>query len=450
MSLLTALLPLLIGWLLVASVWPRDALARTLPLRLVLAVGFGVGVASLSAFTLLLLRDEVAPLAVLLLEGAVAAGLGWNLRRRSGPTASRLAPTPAGERFSPLQGAGVAVAALGACLAFTLATCAEPNGVTDALSIWNLRARMLAESGVHWRQAFAAELPHADYPLLVPLAAVRGWCGLVDSPAFVTGVVAAFFTIGTSALLWAGVTAAGGNGLVAAAALLGFPAMTRIGASQLADVPLAFFALAAVTLLTLHSKRAPAGRSLLHLAGLSLGLAVWTKNEGVPMLVVIPAAWMLSVAMQARRDQSWRERTRDLLALSIGALPALLAVATFKAWLAPSNDLVAEVAGAGIGERILDGERWAAIATAVVRMSWYSGQVMLPCVVLYWLLAGRRITFPLAAAGVMLLAFCGVYLVASANLEWHLGTSMPRLLLQLLPMALFGVFLPASPRPAQR
>lgn len=443
MSLLALVLPFVVGWLVVAVAWPRDAHAQTLPLRAVLAVGFGLGSASLSAFVLLPVRDDVAPLEAALLEGALAAALaGWLWRRRATSPPTPIAPAP---RTSWLAGLGVVLAAVGAGLVFVLATRRDPHGVTDALSFWNLRAHMLAGSGVHWRQAFAAELPHADYPLLVPLAAVRAWCGLGGTSPFVPAAIAALFTLGTTALLWAGVRAVGGSGLVAAAAMLGCPYFTVIGASQLADVPLAFFALAAVVLLALHTHTTSSGRSLLALAGLALGFAAWTKNEGALLLVVVPTVWSL------RADgRSLRERALDLLALVLGASPVLLALATFKLWLAPTNDLVAEVAGGGLLARIQDGERWLAIAGGVLRWSWNAGPVMVPCVALYWLLAGRRVTFPLTASCVLLVLFCGVYLVASADLEWHLGTSMPRLVLQILPMALFGVFLPASPRPAER
>lgn len=443
MSLPTLLLPFVLGWLVVAAAWPRAANDRTLPLRVVLAVGFGLGLASLSAFVLLLARDGVGPLDAALLEGSLAAALaGWLWQRRATSPPTPIATLP---RTSWLAGLGVVLAALCAGLVFVLATRREPHGVTDALSFWNLRAHMLAGSGAHWRQAFAAELPHADYPLLVPLAAVRAWCGLGDTSPIAPAAIAALFTLGTTALLWAGIRAVGGSGLVAAAAMLGFPYFTVIGASQLADVPLAFFALAAVVLLALHTRTTPSGRSLLALSGLALGFAAWTKNEGALLLLVVPVVWSL------RADgRSLRERAQDLLTLALGASPVLVALATFKLWLAPTNDLVAEVAGGGLLARIQDGERWLAIAGGVLRWSWNAGPVMGPCVALYWLLTGRRITFPLTASCVMLALFCAVYLVASADLEWHLGTSMPRLVLQLLPMALFGVFLPTSPRSAER
>jgi len=435
----------IVGWLIVAAVWPRGR-ASAMALRAVLATGVGFGATSLLAFVVLVGGNGLTTGRVIAAELAVVVVLAAVVRRRR---RRDIAPT-----LEPRDGAAagaaprwasalVVLACVAAAVPFVLATLRDPHGIADAVSIWNLRARLLFDSGVHWRNAFAPELAitHPDYPLLVPLVVVRTWHWLGEAPTVVPAIVGGVFTFGTVALLWAALRALGASasGLLAAAALLGFPAFIATGSAQLADVPLAFFALASCVLLAANDRWRPAGWSLVGLAGLLLGLAAWTKNEGLLLLVVVPATYVLSHARLG-----WLANAKVLAVLAVGALPALLPLLVFKTTLVQPNDLVVQVAGGHAADRVLDGERWTMIATALCREAWASGPVMLVAVVVWWSWRVRRCTFPLAVAATMLAGYFVVYLVASRSLEWHLATSAQRLLLQLLPTALFGVFLPPA------
>src|SRR5437899_5932982 len=87
------------------------------------------------------------------------------------------------------------------------------------------------------------------------------------------------FFLALLALLTGGLAAYRGpsTGLLAGLALLGAPAVLREAASQYADVPMACYMAAAMTLALLD-------RPLL--AGLFAGLGAWTKDEGVLFLGV--------------------------------------------------------------------------------------------------------------------------------------------------------------------
>jgi len=415
-------------------------------LRAVLATGIGLGSTSIVAFVVLLVGNELTTGRVIVAEIAVVVVLAAVVRRRRNiaPTMGRR-DVVAGDDLPPRTGALLVFAGGTAAVVFVLASLRDPHGIADAVSIWNLRARLLFDNGVHWRNAFAPELAitHPDYPLLLPLVVVRTWHWIGESPTVVPAIVAGAFTFGTVALLWASLRAlaGGSSGLLAAAALLGFPSFVATGSAQLADVPLAFFALASCVVLAANDRWRSAGWSMVCLAGLLLGLAAWTKNEGMLLLVVVPATHALS-----RARLGWRANAKFLALLAVGALPALVPLLVFKTALVQPNDLVVQVARGHAADRVLDGERWGMIATAFCREAWASGPVMLVAVVVWWSWRVRRCTVPLAVAAAMFAGYFVVYLVASKSLEWHLATSAQRLLLQLLPTALFGVFLPpASP-----
>ncbi|HEX5052379.1 MAG TPA: glycosyltransferase family 39 protein [Planctomycetota bacterium] len=429
---------LVIGWYLVRLVWPADLLVVGRPVRAVLAVGMGMGLVSLLYFANLIVADGnggawILPSEVVLLVGLVVTS--WLVR--IGPGTQVVV-----ERRPRAWGMNVLVLVAAGCAmgSFVLATLRDPHGVADALGIWNLRARLLFDSGATWRQAFAPEIAvtHPDYPLLLPGFVARTWESLGEASTLVPAAAAFGFTFGIAGLLWASLRRLRDDrtGCLAAAAMLGFPAFVAAGPSQNADVPLAFFFLASVALLALHDHFARRDLRLVSLAGFAMGLAAWTKNEGLLFLVALPAVRLFAVL---RRDAG--SGARELAALAIGATPAVFALLWFKLRLAPTNDLVAQVGSGRLSDRIVDPSRYAEIVQALVRETWSLGPVM-GIGVLVWFVLCRagRIWLPIAVVGVMLGGYCAVYLLTSANLSWHLATSMQRLLLHLLPSFVFGVF----------
>ncbi len=66
------------------------------------------------------------------------------------------------------------VAAIG-LISFINYTIANPHGRYDAWAIWNVRARMLARAGDHWKTIFIPQVFHADYPLLIPMTIAHSW-----------------------------------------------------------------------------------------------------------------------------------------------------------------------------------------------------------------------------------------------------------------------------------
>ena len=171
------------------------------------------------------------------------------------------------------------------CLALALAaflflSWTRPHGDWDAWKTWNLKARFLHCGTPLWKSMFRPELETSlpDYPLLLPGAVARLWSALGEESTAVPIAIAGFFAFGAVALLAAAATLLRGwrTGLFAGLALAGTSTFVKQGAWQMADVPLAFFFLAAVALtaIALEDGRAEPGGTPalpLALAGLCAG-----------------------------------------------------------------------------------------------------------------------------------------------------------------------------------
>lgn len=215
-------------------------------------------------------------------------------------------------------------------------------------------------------------------------------------------------------------------------------------AAQYADIPLAFYMLAAVSMLV-AAWREQWSRAPLMVAGALAALAGWTKNEGIVFLLLV-FAWTLV-----------RGGGRSLLKLLGGAAPVLLVLAAFKLALAPFTVGLFPATAAEALAKMADPARWIMVGRAWARTVWeispWWAHPMLLLALWAWAagLAGRqqrKEAWVLALPAAMLAADFLVYLITVADLRWHLDTSCNRLWLQVWPALLFGTFLAAGPWPA--
>ena len=236
------------------------------------------------------------------------------------------------------------------------------------------------------------------------------------------------------------------QGLLAGLALLGIVPFLQRGAWQYADVPLAFYLLAAVVLLVLYEAAERPSMGLLLLSGLMAGMAAWTKNDGLPLLVILPA----TRAMILWRRSSARQIPKEFLYWVLGAAPLLSMVATQKLGLIGSNYLVSDRTWEAVLGQLVDGSRYWQVIQALVL---YTARIARPFAIVLPLsalllgraskaaagrhgLAGAALVLALQLAGYFL-----VYLLTPCDLQWHLATSADRLLLQLCPLCLLVLFL---------
>ena len=429
----------------------RDRAATCL--RAGLALGIGVGLSSCGYFLWLLLVGPPGRLYHTCdLTVFAAVGLLVSIFRRT--AAAKASHTDCVE-ISAAEGrwqrlllatfvAAVALAVLGAIGVYWK----DPLGDWDAWAIWNQRARYVLRAGDHWRQAFGPMFEHVDYPLLLPSGNARLWSYLGAEADWAPWLLGTLFTFATVGVLAAGLWRLRGpsQGLLAGLVLLGMVPFLQRGAWQYADVPLSFYLLAAVVLSVLHDAAARPPAGLLVLSGLMAGMAAWTKNEGLPLLVILPAA---RVAILWRRG-CLRQAPRELFGWLLGAAPLVAMVALQKLSLAGSNYMVSDRSWAGVLRQLADASRYWQIVQALVL---YAARIARPLAVVLPLAAWFLGRAPQAAPGrrglpgaalVLALQLAGyflVYVLTPCDLQWHLATSADRLLLQLCPLCLLVVFL---------
>src|SRR5271169_4973958 len=290
---LPALLCFASGLALVCLGWTRRApLPSDLLLQASMSVGFGLGIFSADFFVARvfgvsnLLAVDLLVFAVLLVALFLIRTLAPPISDLSQSKAKLEAPG----WLHRILTVAFAIALCAALYAALMRMFAHPHGDGwDAFAIWNLHARFLFRGGPHWRDGFSPLIPssHPDYPLLLPAAAAHFWTYLGRDDPRVPAVISLLFTFSTVGLLFSALSILRGRtpALLGGLALLATPFFIEQGSSQYADVPLSFFFLATITLLSLqdHGSGDPsASRSpgLLVSAGLACGLAISTKNEG--------------------------------------------------------------------------------------------------------------------------------------------------------------------------
>lgn len=449
------LLPVVTAYLILAGLWPGRVVRHAdRSLRLFLAVGLGLGASS--AGYLLWLVAIGPSRGLFVLEAVLLAGLlalaAYRVRRRGAhPQAEPPGRRPGGGRsWVSLTLAACFGAALVSSLSFYAALSrAYPHGRWDALTIWNLRARFLFRGGDHWRDAFSeslGEFSQPDYPLLVPGAIARAWEFIGSDSALVPVAVAMLFTFATVGLLMSSLSILRdrGQGLLAGIVLLGTVALVWQGSTQYADVPLAFFMLATCVAIALSHRAPDGGLRFLLLAGVMVGLAAWTKNEGLLFTVALFAGHFTVVS----RCRGLRAAVRRSGVILVGAAPMLVLIVWFKTGIAPTNDMLESFDPRAVAAHFADLGRWGSVLASfggrLMRLGGWL--VSLPlALALYLLAVGLRVeekdrlgigVLSLVMA-LVLVSYVLVLLATPYNLDWHLETSVHRLILHIWPSLLF-------------
>ncbi len=434
------------GALIIHLLWNERGLPALL-LKVSLGIGIGLGLSSILYFlTLLVVPGRIN---ILLLELGLATLLTIVVLVRESPRSDF---NPGIPKISRLQYALIAanIIAFGIfVLTFVDLVSSRPQGGFDAWSIWNRSARFIYRDPGNWRATVSPELDwqnHADYPLLVPLNVAWGWQSIGTETLRIPMAQSALFTLGCLAILFASVafTRTIGQASLATLVLMGTPAIVVIGSRLIADIPLGFYILATGVFIFLASKRQ--NLALQILAGFSAGLAAWTKNEGLLFVLAYPIALILMT-----RKNLWR----TMAAFFAGAAIPLAVVLYFKS-VAPAGDLFVGGAQALLA-RATDLSRYWIILRSLQRElltlgGWPFG-ILLP-LTLYAVFmrfrgswqTDRGLRVATTLVFLQLLGYCAIYVLSPYDLQWHLDTSLYRLLPHLFPAALFLLFV-ALPEP---
>jgi len=425
---------LILGFSLADWLW-RDRQPSGLGFKFFLAVPLGLGLSSIFFFAWL--ATGLSWALYLVLEAFISLGFLIILFRDK-----TLCKMPANGFFSfpRLKIVSVVLTLLIAVIAFIFFlryALQFPHGYEDAWFIWNMAARFLFRAS-DWALRFREQsaLWHPDYPLLLPLNVVQGWA-LVGETTRIPMALAALFTFSIPGMLYTVLLRLRGPLLAALGStlLLMTPWFVLYGTQQQADIPLAAFLLGAVAFLAFYLREQQL--SLLILSGLVAGFAAWMKNEG----------WLLWVnLMGVSLTLAWREkRLQPLAAFLGGSLPPLIVILAFKILLAPESDLFVE--NGNLMAQLSDPVRYAQVFSAFARqISDFGGW---PLGIFWFLLVFSLISgfdrgsLPIgfwlwAVFCIQIVGYFAIYIITPHDLDWHLSTSLNRLLMQIFPLALLA------------
>lgn len=347
----------------------------------------------------------------------------------------------------------------------------------DGRAIWTYKAKILLHTGTPYSEAFLDDLRphyHPDYPLLLPsiqytIFTLLG--GVMERP--VRFLFSSFFVFQVM-FLFGIARRIGGSSLLAMMLALLYCATPfrddwseRDGGalnSGAVDIPLSFFALAAVGFFLLWWREGH--RRFWLLGAIFVGLCLMTKKEGMVILAVITAG-NLAQALCGRLQDGQRRLYATGWALAAAAMAVLVALPWL--WIgkdmpnfydekfgpmirAETLELVpgrTQVILWFLQREILHFEKWNAY--------WLVFALMVPVMVVGWFT--RRAFFLDVIILSWMAAYLFVYYVTPLQLIFHLDTSISRLLSHILPLVLFRLGLlalewnPLGPRlydPCQR
>jgi hypothetical protein len=437
-------LPVLSGGLLVHLIWPEGRLP-ILFFKAFLGIGIGLGLSSLLYFLYMLAFPTehwfgYIQLAIFLSLLLVTIRLEIKRAPFSIPP----------WRLTGLQVVFLAIAGL--IFVITMLSTASyllrrRQGDWDAWMMFNRSALFIYRDQAHWLASFSRQMDpifHPDYPLLLAMNTAWGWDVTGNETAQVPMLQSALFALACGGIMFSGLASvqSPGQASLGLIVLWGTATLVNEGAREMADLPMTFFILATGILIYMYVLYQKPG--LISLAGLTAGLAAWTKNEGLLFALVVVAGLLVAFL----RNKPWRVLRRFVL----GAAFPLAIVLYFKLFLAPPSDVLSNGLTRSI-QQILELSRHREIVQYFVNEFLYFGHWssvigVLPVLALYFLLFRLPVRNELRGAYVagitilliQLLGDYAIYLITPYDLTWHLTYSIQRVVLQIFPLTAFLIF----------
>ena len=319
----------------------------------------------------------------------------------------------------------------GCVLAFT-AVCAilvRKNGDIDSISNWNFIASYIVDKD-HWKQLFANSGvdAHPDYPLGYPASIAFFWRLLDTREEIVALAITYIPTLCIPVLIYLELYKK--HLPLAIVTFLLF--LTNIyylnsGLNQYADTLLSFYLLGAIIAMRYYNETADPMFILLSTA--LLGCCLWVKNEGMAICGIFALFYFRTYLSKAN------------IKYAVGGIaPFVLVFTFFKLVYAPANDLVALSDNVNFSAFVADKSRYKLILhyfSFAIDSSFYPLKLMVIGYVGYCVFTMRNMnkTFYLLLS--ILGFYLLVYLFTPRDLDWHLRTSMGRLIVQLFPAFVF-------------
>jgi len=303
-------------------------------------------------------------------------------------------------------------------------------GEWDAWAIWNLHAKFLTYDN-NWNNYLTNEISwtHPDYPLFLSSLIALFWKAGGEINPVIPATIAMIFFLST--LLVSGFTLFGRFTpiirIIAVFSLVTNTSFIAIFAAQYSDGLLAFIFL--LSFIYLKKLDTPGQTNKLFLiTGFIAASPIWIKNEGISFFLI----FSLYVFIR------YFKLKKNLLQYIIGTIPIVLTFLLFKFIYAPANDLIAENQAGTLLEKLTDTARYSMIIENIANSVYRKYPLIIFFIFLMILFyKKKRISYDFLILILMLFIYIAVYIMTPHNLQWHLTTSLDRLLLHIYPSFIF-------------
>lgn len=313
----------------------------------------------------------------------------------------------------------------------------NPMGSWDGFRIWNIKAEFLSLNTPLWQNVFNMPhfMSHNDYPMMLPSITARFWNYMGGENFLANITLGLFFTFGLVYLLYQAISYFKSEkaAIVVTSVFMILDIFLVNGASQCADIPLAYMYLCAITALFMYFKKQQF--SYIVISVVFAALSAWIKNEGMLFFAVFAVtifAWLLC-------NKKYKKACLTILIVAVSTV--LLAL--FKKLTHSSNDLVAGFIALKTYNFVFDWSRYLIILKTFAKMIIFKFSLLLVllllCVKGFKIKNLNKIPFVLSVIILTMTAigyFC-VYLFSPHDITWLVSNSLDRLILQLLPVFLF-------------
>ncbi|MFT3892617.1 MAG: hypothetical protein QM730_13360 [Anaerolineales bacterium] len=432
----------LAGGLLIHALWQGSQPSRLL-IKFGFGIGLGLGLTSLLTFLVLLFTNRLMGFMtiqfILLICGIALTWRNW----KSNPLFTQRFTFTRLQKI--LLGAFIVILITTAG-AYALYAIMTPTGRFDAWMIYNRTARFIFRDPANWQNTLSPEmywLFHADYPLLIPVNVAGAWNTLGSEIMRAPQAQSAYFLIAIFLVLMGTIAylRTTGQSILSGITLLAMPVIYYTAAREEADLAVTLFILSTLALLFLYNnERNPL---LIVLAGLSAGFAAWTKNEGLLFLATGSFAWVVMLYRQ--------RKLKELKWYALGLALPLAVVVYFKLFLTPPNDLFDQSSSVSISEQLFNIERYSYVTKNFYKQLFVfgNGELSVLLIILYGLVVGldkstdrRQPAFAAIIAVILqLTGYFMIYILTPHDLEWHIRTSLYRLIIHMFPAMLLIIFL---------
>jgi hypothetical protein len=449
--------PFLIGTSIIVILFPKDSLKKiNLLICICLGIGLGLGITSSLAFLWLAIDGQLTSqyyIGELGFAFILALIAGYRFMSLNGSQSDPVSCSNA-EYGSLGWLKNIFLILLFIYVAsFILKTFGDsPHGKWDAWAIWNFRARWLFRGGDQWAYAFSNYVidSHPDYPLLLPVSVFRSWNLIGQDMVTIPILIAGFFTFGSILLILSSIAIFRGQnqGYLAAIMMLLATKFLKVGAHQYSDIPLAFYILSTIILFSMKERYPTAALRIMYLAGLTTSCAFWTKNEGLVFGVLVILVHFIGGMI----INDWRRSLKEFSSFLLGLTPVLGTLISFKLKFAPPNDIVNLTSLSNFGNNLLNFDRYHMVLDAFAKEIFFFNDGVFILLVVYLSISGmnkvllkdRQFIAQATVPVLMLGCYFFTYVIFSYenlnSLEWHLSSSLDRLVIHIWPSWVFLFF----------